>query len=306
MNQITDRILEQIGDRELLEKLLALPKSDLNSLLLALFRRQAETITPPALLRQYGQNRFAGPGTVDAADYHRLETDLLELAGEQGIRSVLLSPSAPFGSCSAFGCVDQNNVVSAVRGTETLADPTNLLAIDLAQRLKSRQDDGTAARHCCTTARVVRAQAFAGKRLSSHFGLFSMVSSGRDSGSYRCEQELLVKQLRYYKEVFFRLYRAELSVKLRKRNGYPDGEGFFERMTEVVRQELPQVPLSFDLEHPDNRYYQGINFKLYVRVQEETFEVGDGGFVDWIGQMTGNGKERCLISGIGIDRLLTW
>lgn len=33
-------------------------------------------------------------------------------------------------------------------------------------------------------------------------------------------------------------------------------------------------------------------------------EIGDGGFVDWISQILGNKKERCLISGIGLDRLL--
>jgi hypothetical protein len=36
----------------------------------------------------------------------------------------------------------------------------------------------------------------------------------------------------------------------------------------------------------------------------ERIEVGDGGFVDWTQQMTGTKKERCLISGIGLDRLL--
>jgi hypothetical protein len=38
--------------------------------------------------------------------------------------------------------------------------------------------------------------------------------------------------------------------------------------------------------------------------ENERIEVADGGFVDWIAKMTGNRKERCLISGLGIDRML--
>jgi hypothetical protein len=33
-------------------------------------------------------------------------------------------------------------------------------------------------------------------------------------------------------------------------------------------------------------------------------EVGDGGFTDWTARLLGNGKERLLISGYGVDRLV--
>lgn len=60
----------------------------------------------------------------------------MALAEKQGFESVLLSPVSPFGSCSVFGCVDQNNVVGAGRGLEVLADPTNALALELGARIK--------------------------------------------------------------------------------------------------------------------------------------------------------------------------
>jgi len=41
-----------------------------------------------------------------------------------------------------------------------------------------------------------------------------------------------------------------------------------------------------------------------VDKENESVEIGDGGFVDWIQQMTGNKKERCVISGIGLDRMM--
>ncbi len=304
MARIIDRVLDDIGDVDLLDKLLSLPKSDLNTLLLEVYKLQAEKLTPNELLRAYQSSRFAAPGEVNPIAYHRVETDLLKIADDMGISGILLSPSAPFGSCSAFGCVDQNNVISAARGTETLPDPTNMLAVIVADRLIKGIMAKTKADHYCTTARVVRAQAFSGKGFLSHFGIFSMVSYGMDSGSYSCEKELFVKQLAYYKRLLSEKYGARLSVTLRKRGGYTDNDGFFERMTELVQSELPEVPLSFDLEHENNNYYKGVNFKLYVEKDNEKIEIGDGGFVDWIAKMVSNKKMRCLISGIGIDRML--
>jgi hypothetical protein len=304
MARIIDRVLDDIGDVELLDKLLSLPKSDLNTLLLEIYKLQAEKLTPNELLRAYQSNRFAAPGEVNPIAYHRVEADLLKIADDMGISGILLSPSAPFGSCSVFGCVDQNNVISAARGTETLPDPTNMLAVIIADRLMKGRIAKTKTDHYCTTARVVRAQAFSGKDFFAHFGIFSMVSYGMDSGSYSCEKELFVKQLAYYKRLLSEKYGARLSVTLRKRGGYTDNDGFFERMTQLVQGELPEVPLSFDLEHENNNYYKGINFKLYVEKDNEKIEIGDGGFVDWIAKMVSNKKMRCLISGIGIDRML--
>ncbi len=304
MQQIITRILHQLGDGELIDKLLSLTKPDLNSLLLELFRKQTATTTPRDLLKSYDLNRFSSPSNTSPVQYHRFEADLLELAERIDIESILLSPSAPLGSCSAFGCVDQNNVVSALRGTETLSDPTNMLAIIIASGLKNKSLSNQPSIHRCTTARVVRAPKFSGKGRFAHFGLFCIVSSGKDSGSYQCEKELILKHLQYYKLLFLEKYNAELSVTLRKRGSYTDSDGFFDEMTRLIQNELPDVPMDFDLAHADNNYYHGINFKIYIVKDGEKIEIGDGGFVDWIQRMTGNKKERSLISGIGMDRMM--
>jgi hypothetical protein len=305
MNKILHRILSDIGDEELLNKLLSLPKSDLNTLLLEVYKVQSAKLTPTDLVKTYRTNRFALPSDINPIKYHQMEIELLNIADNMGISGILLSPTAPFGSSSVFGCVDQNNVISGTRGTETLPDPTNMLAIIIADRLKSGVIANTQAIHYCTTARVVRSQAFTGKGFFSHFGIFCMVSSGIDTGSYACEIELLVKHLSYYKTLFLEKYGAKLSVMLRKRGGYTDGDGFFNKMTELIQGELPEVELSFDTEHEDNNYYKGINFKLYMEKDNNKVEVGDGGFVDWIEKMGSNRKSRCLISGIGMDRILS-
>lgn len=304
MSAIINRVLRQLGDEHILDKLLSLPKPDLNSLLLELYQMQAEKLAPTDIVKAYNLNRFSLPSDADPVEYHTLEADLLSTSQIMGIDAILLSPSAPFGSCSAFGCVDQKNVVSAVRGTETISDPSNMLAIIIADKIKSQQVSNSAPLHYCTTARVVRSQVFSGEGFFAHFGIFSIVSSGKARSSYACEIELLAKQLTYYKTLFLEKYEAKLSVILRKRSGYTDADGFFDRMAELIKCELTDIPISFDFDHTDNNYYKGINFKLYVERHGETFEIGDGGFVDWIEKMTGNKKERCLISGIGLDRLL--
>ena len=305
MSTITNRILAQLGDNEILDKLLALQKSDLNSLLLEIFQLQAENTTPVDVIKAFQTNRFSVPSELNPAAYHIFEAELLSLAQKEGIKAVLLSPCEPFAGCSAFGCVNQNNVVSAVRGTEILSDPTNMLAILIAEQLKNKKADNKIPMHYCTTARVLRAQMFPiAKDTYTHFGIFCIVSSGKDGGSYTCEKGLLIKQLIYYKKLLIEKYNAKLSIVLRKRSGYTDGDGFFDTMTELVKNELPDVPVSFDLEHEDNHYYKGINFKLFMEKENEKIEIGDSGFVDWIQRMTNNKKERCLISGIGIDRLM--
>ena len=304
-DDIVNRILTQVGDMELVEKLSALPASDFNSLMLKVFQSQAKKITTVEIVKAFQANRFSAPSELDPVAYHVLETEFLSAAQKSDIKTVLLSPSAPFASSSVFGCVDQNNVVSAVRGTETLSDPTNMLSVIIAEQIKSKKTDNTTPLHYCTTARVLRAQKFPiRKGVYPHFGLFCIVSSGKDSGSYSCEKNLFIKQLVYYKELLIEKYNAKLSVVLRKRRGYTDGDGFFNVMIELVKNELPDIPVSFDLDNENNNYYKGLNFKLYTEKENNKIEIGDGGFVDWIQKMTNNKKERCLISGIALDRLL--
>lgn len=305
MSAITERILARLGDMELVDKLLALPNADRNSLLLKLFQAQAERATPNGLLKATRTNRFCVPSGLDPVDYHAFEAELLSLARQNGMQGILLSPCAPFASASAFGCVDQNNVVSAVRGTEILGDPTNMLVLLMAERLRAGRAQNCPPLHCCTTARVLRAQPFpARKGYYSHFGIFCIASSGRDSGSYACEKELLAKHLTYYMGMLRERFGAKVSIVLRKRSGYADGDGFMNAMAGLARSEFPDVPLTFDLTGESNLYYRGVSFTVSMEKDGGAVTVGDGGFVDWTQRMLGSKKERCLISGIGMDRLL--
>ena len=302
---ITDRILAQLGGAGLLEKIRDLPMADFHSFLLELYHQRADGVSPAGLVKAFQSNRFSVPSELDPVAYHAFEADLLALAQRQGMEAVLLSPVAPFASCAAFGCVDQNKVVSAARGTEVLADPTNMLAVIIARLLKEKKADNRVPLHYCTTARVLRAQPFPNRKgYYSHFGIFCIVSSGKDTGSYACEKNMLAKQLTYYQNLLVKQYNAKLSIMIRKNHGYADGGGFLERMAAMVLDTFPGVPVSTDMEYEDSHYYRGMHYKLFMDKENERVEIGDGGFVDWPRQMTGNPKERMLISGIGMDRLL--
>jgi len=305
MNPISDRILTKLGDKELIDKLSTLSRSDFNSLLLNIFKSQAQNTAPIDILKAFQANRFSVPSKLDPVAYHLFEAEFLSLAQKADLKAVLLSPAAPFSSSSAFGCVDQNNVVSATRGVEILSDPTNMLAIIIADQLKNKEADNLTPIHYCTTARTLRAQAFPNKKgYYSHFGIFCIVSSGKDNGSYACEKELLSKQLNFYRKALFEKYGANLSIILRKRPGYTDTDGFFDRMVKFMEDEFPDIPIQLNLENEENHYYTGINYTIIMEKDNQIIEIGDGGFVDWTQQMTNNRKERCLISGIGLDRLL--
>lgn len=75
----------------------------------------------------------------------------------------------------------------------------------------------------------------------------------------------------------------------------------------TVRDALTEVALVTCIDDPERTggrgYYQDFCFKVHARFADATFETGDGGIVDWTQRLIGSAKERCFISGIGIDRL---
>ncbi len=101
---------------------------------------------------------------------------------------------------------------------------------------------------------------------------------------------LLEKHLNYYKDILSEIENVRFSIILRKRNGYKDNDGFFDRMVETIKLIFPNIELSIHNDDVDNNYYKGINFKLSVKQGNETIEIVDGGFVDWTYQMLGNKK----------------
>lgn len=264
-----------MGGEEALDRLARLPGSDLTTVLLALMRRRASALSGVDVLRQYRSDRFVAPSSVPF-EVLRATEDRLLAALPPSFSVLGLAPVAPLGTCSAVAEMDQNNVLSTIRGTEVAADPTNALALEAAVR---RQADPSDVR-LAAVQRVVRAQLFEGAGRFAHFTLFAAVSAGRDRGSLAFERQHFAEHL-----AFLRLACGDIEVRVTVLDP---------RFSELCGELL---------EDPSRRtgYYKGLCFKVF----RDGVEIGDGGFVDWTQRLLDNRKERLLISGVGVDRLAT-
>ena len=111
-----------------------LPASRLWSLLLDVVEARAAGRRPSDLVGQWDRDRFVQPAIVDQRSL--LEVDRHLLAAAAAFDAIELSPVAPLGVCSIMGHASQNKVLSALRGTEVVSDPTNVLALECARRLR--------------------------------------------------------------------------------------------------------------------------------------------------------------------------
>lgn len=301
---ITRRLLEQVGCLELLDRFDSLSASDANSLLMVLFNRLAGRLTPRDLLKNYAHNRYAAPSAGDPARYHKTALELLDLAKANGFAPITLSPAALQGSCSVLASVSQNKIISASRGTELLADPTNMLAVHIADGIKNGSlSHGDGGIHLCAAQRVTRVQAMFPKGFYPHFGLFCLVSAGRDSGSYAFEKQALVKHLALYESFFRKRGDEGMSLTFRARGGYADSAGFFAAMRQASTEAFPHIESRAAESDFDNPYYLGVNVKFYLPGDGRPVELGDMGFVDWTQKLLGRRKERMFISAMGLERL---
>jgi hypothetical protein len=297
------RVLREAGGPEILDVLgRRLSGADLTTLLLAVFRLRAGRLAPADVLRQYTSDRFAAPAEVPFPSLRRAEELLLSAIPDE-FDLVTLSPVAPLGTHSVVSTVDQNKVVSSVRGSEVAADPTNGLALEAAVRRRSAlRDDPRAVSPVRLAAiqRVVRGQQFAGAARFAHFSLLAVVSAGRDTGDRAFERQHLAEHLTLIVAALRRAGAQQVQIRLTLLDPR------FAAAAEAVRESIEDADVVDDPGRTSARgYYTGLCYKVFAASADGTFELGDGGFVTWTQQLLGNQKERLLISGIGIDRLAT-
>jgi hypothetical protein len=300
-----EKILHKLGISNMVELLSErISGSELNSLLLKIFNEKTKGSSATDLLRRYGENRFVHPATVDAISLKQLEIDMLRIASQYSVTAVQLSPVAPLGCASLVATVDQNKIISALRGTEVVSDATNLLALYISDMIKTKSMDNRESYiRFCTTHRHVRAQYFGDTPgMLTHFHLFCMVTSGIDKGSYSFEMQSLWEHITVYRDIFRSLFQSEIEVILSTRDGYKDAEGLLERI--IMHGEEKSVKVIVGESRKDNPYYKGLQFTIKTTIQGKDYYIGDGGFVDWTQKLLNNKKERLMISAIGLDRLL--
>lgn len=277
------------------DALAGLPSADLRTLLLTVARDRAATVRPADVVRRWREDRFVRPAHVDPRALAQVEARMWQLLPAD-VSGVELSPVVPVGTCSSAAPVSQNRIITTMRASEVLSDPTNALAIEAALRRRRRGEVHLAAAH-----RVLRAQDF-GPGVSAHFRLFALVSSARDAGSGVTPARLLIRHLTYWRTVLAELAPTaapQLHVTVL------DDQVIRERLVDTVRPALDggPVPLVDEPERTRGRgYYTGC--ALRVTVLGGGLEIGDGGLTDWTARLNGDAKERCLVSCLATERLV--
>jgi hypothetical protein len=310
-NRIVQRIVRESNIPELMEVLTErISMTDLQLLLLEVYKRRAAKLSAAAVLKQYKENRFVRLANIspqESIEFDRLAYSLLP----GGFEVVELSPVCPLGACSVLATVDQNNTVATVRNTEVCADSTNVLALECAtRRRKSGKGEGVHDTKLCASHRLLRGQVFKGPVSFSHFRVFSLCTAGRDRGNYGFEIDALCEQVDFYLRLLLESRRLGFVVGQTRVTMTPFAGGKADLLERHVIAKLAtkhgEVAFGLDEERQRGRgYYIWAGFRINANDPEgtECFLI-DGGFTNWAEKLMSNRKERLLVSGMGTERFL--
>ena len=264
--------------------------NELQSLLLEVMRRRASVRTPHEVLAQYRRDRFVRPAAVDQRESVAIDAHLL--AAADGFDAIELSPVTPLGTCSTVAPTDQHRVLSALRATEIVSDPTNVLALECAERLRAAPH---APVHLATSQRVIRAQAVPNKPgYAAHFRIFVLATAGREGKDHAFAEGALVRHITTIQRALDRL----------EQHGYCFGA---RRVAVLARDDRKVLAdrvaaevggVREPLEHP---YYSGgVRYMLWVTTASgEQVPLVDGGLFDWVATLTTNRRNVYVATGMG-------
>ena len=312
MDKIVERIEREAGIPDLVSILAEhLSPTDLQSILLEVYRIRSSQLQPAAVLADYESNRFVQASSVSPISLLRWEQIAFSHLPE-GFQPIALSPVCPFGTNSVVAAVNQNWAVTTARNTEVVSDSTNVLALACSLRrreLLRNNPKSSDTVHFATSHRLLRAQRYESPGQDAHFSSFALCSAGRDRGNMRFELSALGLHIRFYlnvlraflgPDVTFQLSVADLDSNSRV-------ELVETHLLSEIRSEFESVECVFDKHRSSGRgYYLDLCFHIYATaISGQRLELVDGGSVNWSQQFLSNAKERLVISGIGSERLCT-
>jgi hypothetical protein len=286
-----------------------LSPSELTSLMLEVYRRQAQKRTPAQVLADYEQDRFVRPSRVDVQ--RLLEWERVALSSLPDLfKPMELAPVCPIGTVSVIAGVDQHWAVATSRNSEVVSDATNVLALEVASQRRQllRQDArSNQAVHLAAHHRLLRPQLFTEPHQLAHFALFALVSGGRAGGGSSFELQTVDTHL----HIHLTALRAYLGSSLVLRvviSDFSNRDRLDALESEVLvslRQNFENLTCVVDPERSSGRgYYSGFVFQIYARTEHEELFLVDGGEVNWTQKLLGNAKERLVISGLGSERVV--
>ena len=298
MANISKLIAEKRGYTHLLNELTEnITGSGLNTLLLEIFRKRIKKLGPAEILKQFEKNRFVAPSTVDTIDFKEFELRCLKLARDNAFLPITLSPLTVLGACSAVGFVDQNNVMTALRGTEVVADATNVFALLIAQEFKKKKNS-TPIKYA-TVHRHVRSQSFSNPAFTPHFSIFCLATGGIDTGNFSFEVTQILEHISTHLAIFSNEFGSQnfiLKIFLKEKN-----EIFHKKLGDQLEKLRDTLAIKIEQELNPGHYYNLVQFKFFMMHQGKEFNLSDGGFVDWTQKLIPNKKHRLMISGIGTE-----
>lgn len=310
MNKIVERIERELGMPGLVSLLAQqITPTDLQSLLLEVYRLRSSHQRPADVLTSYEADRFVRPASISPR--RLLEWDQVAFSALPPEFQLLeLSPVCPLGISSVIASVDQNWAVTTSRNTEVVSDSTNVLALECAVRRRAllrANPKSPELVHLAASHRLLRAQRYENPRALSHFSIHTLCSAGRDQGNLRFEFSILNLHIRFY----LKALRSFLGQAVPLHLSVTDfgGTSRYSRLeTEIlapIRSEFIGVDCVIDEQRTSGKgYYFDLCFHIHATNSSGLrLELVDGGLVDWTQRLLSNAKERLVISGIGSERL---
>ena len=280
-----------------------IPGTQLNSLLIEVFRMRSEQLKASDLLKAYANNRFVQPANISPISFKRMELEIMEFLSTKEFDLLEFGPLAPFGSCSVLGTISQNLILSASRGSEVVADITNLMALESAKRKKantSSQNINLAATH-----RLTRCQPLTSEKHTAHFKILCLTTAGYDKGNSTFEVQSIAAHINIYLEIFttiLNIQSDQLRVKIfhLTDNNQDKLSSISSRVRPLCKTENIEL---ISIPRTQKIYYQDIQFQINFLCKDQEYFIVDGGFVDWTQQLLQNKKERLMTSGMGTEYL---
>ena len=215
MAKISEDLFEKYKEVPI-EELLTLNDRIINTLLLEIFSKRSQNVTPKETLEKYIQMyEFFGPSKsslLDTIDFNKLFLDGLPKKYD----TIELSPITPFGGNTCITNLSQKNILSTTKTSEVCSDATTALTLEACKRRKERIKNPN--RICedvnlATAKKVLRMQQFdREKGFLQHFGQFAAITAGRRREDF--EYEKIKEHIKIWVDLFRNL----------KENGYTLGD----------------------------------------------------------------------------------
>jgi len=315
-NSIIESLLKKIDDPKILDILVdQLSFSELQTLLLHVYKSKADKMTPAQLMREYEKNRFVKPSVFSSYDLHTLETMAYSCLPAY-FEVITLSPVVPLGTSSSIAPVSQDKVLTTIRNTEVISDSTNALALECSQRRREilkKEPRSDQVIKLATSHQLLRTQRTGIPGPYSHFRVFALGSAGRSQPFHQFEFIHIQQHMDYYLNlllnhlqnatqalqvyIILNLYGPTLQQNIVDKTIIKPIKDKYGQHTKIKYS-------IYSHSNYNNKYYEIMDFQIAIRKDTNRhIPVANGGFLNWTQQLVSNKKERFIASGLFLDSL---